>query len=118
MQTLKIDMLKFAGAKHFKAKDGTDWIGVPVDPNNIFRGEKGLYCSLTLMENRDGVDQYGNNGFATVDLGVDRRMAGERGPVLGNWKTLEVRSPNQNNATPPPLAAMDDSLDADDDIPF
>ena len=111
-------MMAFIGAKHFKAKDGTDWIGDPVDPNNIFRGDKGLYCSLTLMDNKRGVDEWGWEGFATVDLGKDRRMAGERGPVLGNWKTLEVRSPNQNNGARPPLAAMDDSLDADDDIPF
>ena len=118
MQTLKIDMLKFAQAKHFKAKDGTDWIGIPVDPNNIYRGEKGLYCSLTLMDNRDGVDQYGNEGFATVDLGRERREAGEKGQILGNWKTLGQRSPNQNKATPLPLAAMNDALDADDSIPF
>ena len=111
-------MMAFIGAKHFKAKDGTDWIGVPVDPNNIFRGDKGLYCSLTLMDNKRGVDEWGWEGFAAVDLGKDRRMAGEKGPILGNWKTIGQRSPNQNNAAPPPLAAMNDSLDADDDIPF
>lgn len=120
MQALKIDMLKFAQAKHFKAKDGTDWIGIPVDPNNIYRGEKGLYCSLTIMENRDGVDQYGNEGFVSVDLGKDRRLAGEKGPILGNWKTIGTpsRSPNQNTAVPPSRSATADSLDESDDIPF
>lgn len=120
MQTLKIDMLKFVGARHFKAKDGIDQIAIPVDMNNIFRGEKGLYCSLTIMENRDGVDQYGNEGFASVDLGKDRRMSGEKGPILGNWKTIGQRPPNQNTAPPPSSTATADALDMDeqDDIPF
>ena len=118
MQTLKLDMMKFNGAKHFKAKDGTDHIAIPVDPNNIYRGDKGLYCTLTIMENRDGVDQYGNEGFASVDLGKDRRMAGEKGPILGNWKTIGQRSPNQNGAVPPSRSATADALDESDDIPF
>ena len=112
MQTLKIDLLKFAGARHFKAKDGTDHVAIPVDPNNVYRGDKGLYCSITLMDNRDGVDQYGNEGFATVDLGKDRRLAGEKGPILGNWKTIG-QTPRQ---TPPPHQTA--TSDALDDIPF
>lgn len=120
MKTLKIDMLKFAGARHFKAKDGTDHIAIPVDPNNIYRGEKGLYCSVTLMENRDGADQYGNEGFASVDLGKERRLAGEKGPILGNWKHLGQRQTTQNGAPPPPQPAPGAHSDHDDndDIPF
>jgi hypothetical protein len=38
------------------------------------------------MENRDGVDQYGNNGFVVQDIGKERRQAGEKGPIIGNWK--------------------------------
>ena len=110
-------MNKFAGAKFFKSKDGVDHIAIPLDPNNIYRGEQGLYCQLTLLDNKSGVDQWGWEGFATVDLGKERREAGEKGPILGNWKTLGQRSPNQNTA-PPPLAAMNDALDAEDDIPF
>jgi len=117
MKTLKIDLLKFTGAKHFKAKDGTDHVAIPVDLNNVFRGDKGLYCSITLMDNRDGVDQYGNEGFVTVDLGKDRRMAGEKSPILGNYKTIGQRPAAQNTAPPPSYTA--DSLDDDSsDIPF
>lgn len=118
MQTIKIDLLKFAGAKHFKAKDGTDHVAIPVDPNNVFRGEKGLYCSLTI---HDRPDDYGNEGFVSVDLGKDRRLAGEKGPILGNWKHLGQRPANQNGA-PPPQPTRDnggkDGPDDSDDIPF
>lgn len=119
MQTLKIDLLKFNGARHFKAKDGTDHVAIPVDPNNVYRGDKGLYLNLTLMDNREGgADQYGWEGFITVDLGKDRRMAGEKGPILGNWKTIGQRPTSQNGAVPPSISATADALDEDSDIPF
>ena len=120
MRTLKIDMLKFAGAKKFTAKDGTDFIAIPIDANAIFQGKQGAYLSLTLMDNRDGADQYGNEGFATIDLGKERRLAGEKGPILGNWKTLgqSGRSANQNTAPPPRDNGAKDFPDDDDSIPF
>ena len=124
MRTLKIDMMKFAGAKKFTAKDGTDFIAVPIDANAIFQGKQGAYLSLTLMDNRDGVDQYGNEGFATVDLGKERRLRGDKGPILGNWKTLGQPAPpqratDQNGAKPPTAGGHSDHDDFDDsEIPF
>lgn len=118
MQTLKIDMLKFTGSKKFTAKDGTDFIAIPVDANNIFQGEKASYLSLTLMDNRDGVDQYGNEGFITIDIGKERRLAGGKGPIIGNWKHIGQRPSTQNTAPPPSRTATADHLDEDDDIPF
>jgi hypothetical protein len=41
------------------------------------------------MDNRDGRDKFDNDGFVVQDLGKDRRLAGERGPILGNWKDLD-----------------------------
>jgi len=118
MQSIKLDMNKFIAAQFFKSKSGVDHIAIPLDANNMYRGDKGLYCSLTL---HDKPNEYGDDGFATVDLGKDRRMAGEKGPILGNWRHIgerqPARSPNQNGAKPP-LSAMDDSLDESDTIPF
>lgn len=118
MQSLKLDLLKFTGAKTFTAKDGQEHVAIPLAANNVFTGQKGLYCSLTLMENRDGVDQYGNEGFASVDIGKDRRMAGEKGPILGNWKTVgQQQNPKMHGGeqrTAPPAQEPDDG----DDIPF
>jgi len=115
MQSLKIDLLKFTGAKTFTAKDGQEHVAIPLAANNVFTGQKGLYCSLTLMENRDGVDQYGNEGFVSVDMGKDRRMAGEKGPILGNWKTV-----GQSVPYPPPTKQPEkmQEPDEEDSIPF
>ena len=46
----------------------------------------GKYLALTLMENKNGTDQYGNDGYVVQDIGKARREAGERGPIIGNWK--------------------------------
>jgi len=100
-----------------------------LDKTLFFVGEKGTYADLTLMDNRGGTDQYGNDGFIVQDVGKQRREAGEKGPIVGNWKhvgqrkDLGVTSPEygqrervatQNGAGPP--AASED--DGEDDIPF
>ncbi len=97
MQSLKIDVTK-------------------IDKSAIHVGAKGKYIDLTLMETRDGVDQYGNNGFIVQDIGKERRIAGEKGPIIGNWKHVgpTPQKPPQA-AHRPPIAAMDDELD---EIPF
>ena len=84
----------------------------------LFDGAKGLYMDLTLMDNRDGTDEYDNDGFIVQDVGKERREAGEKGPIVGNWKWIGQRSSSQNGAPPPPLAVMADALDEEDDIPF
>lgn len=117
MQTIKIDLLKFQGAKRFTSKDGTEHVAIPLALNNVFPGEKGLYCNLTLLENRDGPDQYGNDGFAALDLGKERRLAGEKGTILGNWKHVGQAKPAP--ATPHEQA-KGNAFQPDDepDIPF
>jgi hypothetical protein len=104
MQRLKIDLLKFTGAKHFKSKDGTDHIAIPVADNNIYVGGKGSYAEITLLENRDGRDQYDNDGFASLDVGKQRREAGEKGTILGNWKHIGDRGQTADS-TPATRAA-------------
>ena len=103
-----------------------------IDKTAIHDGKKGKYIDLTLMENRDGRDDYGNDGFVIHDLGKERRLAGEKGPILGNWKQLDggniggQRNPQggrdipaseaRMRSTPPaPPAAQ---ADEEDDIPF
>jgi hypothetical protein len=60
----------------------------------LFAGQKGTYCDLTLMENKDGPDEYGNDGFVVQDIGKERREAGEKGPIVGNWRHIETRTDN------------------------
>lgn len=130
MIRLKIDLLKITGAKTFTAKDGTPCIAFPLEANNVFISPKnGSHnLDLTLMRNRDGKDQYGKDGFCTVDVGKDRRLAGERGPILGNWEDLdggnqrpgrdvsaqEATRKSQPATRPAPPADDEDS----DSIPF
>jgi hypothetical protein len=93
MQTIKIDVTK-------------------IEKSAIYIGEKGKYITVTLMDNRDGTDQYGNDGFAVQDIGKERRLAGEKGPIIGNWKHV---GPTQAKPAPkPPAPAGDDC----DEIPF
>ena len=89
MIRLKIDLTKLTGARTFTAKDGTPCIGFPLEANNVFITPKGAHnLTLTLMDNKQGRDQYDQDGFCTVDVGKDRRLAGERGPIIGNWADL------------------------------
>jgi hypothetical protein len=98
MQRLKIDVTKIEKAL-------------------LFTGAKGTYMDLTLMDNRDGTDQYGNDGFIVQDVGKEKREAGIKGPIIGNWKHIgERRSPNQNTAPPPTMDHVGN--DDVDDIPF
>ena len=112
MQSLKIDLLRFIGARPFTAKDGTAFIAIPLQANAIHVGEKGSYLELTLIPNRDGADKYGYAGFAAVNLPKDRREAGEKGPVVGNWKPI-----GRTAAAPPPVQS-EPTADGDGDIPF
>ena len=101
MQTLKIDVKK-------------------IDKTALYHGAKGSYLDLTIMENRDGTDQYGNDGFIVQDIGKDRRLAGEKGPILGNWKHLGERAPSYQGqaATSPAPVSQSLASNEDDDIPF
>jgi hypothetical protein len=112
MQSLKIDLLKLAGARPFTSKDGTAFVAIPLQANAVFIGEKAHYLELTLIPNRDGPDKYGYAGFAAVNLTKERREAGEKGPIIGNWKPI-----GRAAAAPPPVESAP-MPDDGDDIPF
>jgi hypothetical protein len=106
MQRLKIDVKK-------------------IDKSAMFEGAKGTYLDLTLMDNKDGIDQYGNAGFIVQDIGKERREAGQKGPIIGNWKhvnTAPGRTVMPKTATAPPTPPKSgyepDPNDDQSDIPF
>lgn len=86
----------------------------------LFTGQKGVYMDLTLMDNRDGPDEFGYDGFIVQDVGKARREAGEKGPIIGNWKHIgqPSRPATQNGAPPPRRTATADALDEEEEIPF
>jgi hypothetical protein len=66
-----------------------------IDKTALFEGKNGKYLDLVLFENKGGRDQYGNDGFVTQDIGKERREAGEKGPILGNYKEVESSTAKQ-----------------------
>lgn len=64
-----------------------------IDKAHIFEGKKGKYIEIVVMENRDGVDQYGNLYMAVQGIPKELRDQGKKGPILGNGK--EVGQPQQ-----------------------
>jgi len=82
-----------------------------IDKSAMIEGKQGKYIAFTLLENRDGEDQYGNNFMIVQDIGKERREAGEKSPILGNGKFA-----GGGNATVPskPVTQQSD----DDDNPF
>jgi hypothetical protein len=96
-----------------------------IDKSELYEGKKGKYLSLTLFENRDGTDQYGNDGFIVQDIGKERRESGQKGPIIGNWKhvnTTSGRTVMPKTATAPPTPPKGgyepDPNDDQSDIPF
>lgn len=57
-----------------------------IDKAHIFEGKKGKYIEIVVMENRDGVDQYGNLFLAVQGIPKELRDQGKKGPILGNGK--------------------------------
>lgn len=60
-----------------------------IDKSGIYTGKSGKYLGIVFFENKDGPDQYGNDGFVRQEISQERREAGERGPIIGNWKHLK-----------------------------
>lgn len=85
--------------------------------DKLFKGAKGTYLDITLIENRDGTDQYGNDYFIVQDLGKDARERGEKGPILGNAK---IRGGKHAPVAPKPAApaAAPRQENIDEDVPF
>lgn len=82
-----------------------------IDKQYLFKGAKGTYLDILLVPNRNGTDQYGNDGMVTQSIPKAERDAGKKGPILGNYQKLNRQA--APTATAPP-AATDDS----DDVPF
>jgi hypothetical protein len=125
MIRLKLNLRKLTDFRTFTGKDGIEYAAFPIKANAIYMTEKTASMDVTLMDNRDGQDQYGNDGFATLDLGKDRRLAGERGPILGNWKDLDGGNQRQGRDVPASEAVRKrDKQDSepddgdDSDVPF
>lgn len=73
-------------------------------------GTSSKYLSLTLVENKDGKDRFGNDGFVAEDVSKEERLSGVKGVIIGNWKKLEFgeRKPAESAPAPAPAESSDD----------
>lgn len=91
-----------------------------VDNSKLFKGEKGTYMDITLLENKDGVDKYGNNFMVVQDLGKESREAGVKNPILGNGKIVSggnTPAPARQSA-PAAATPKHETVDDGSDVPF
>ena len=93
-----------------------------ITKEKLYLGRNGAkYLSAVLIENRDGPDQYGNDGMVIEDVTKEEREGGKRGVIIGNYKTLgkPMAAKPRTAVTPaakrPAPAPVEDD---DDDIPF
>lgn len=96
-----------------------------LEKERLFKGKQGSYADLVLMENRDGTDDYGNDGFVVQSVSKAERDAGVRGPIVGNWKRIGERgaTPQSRPARPAAPAQPAEPVEGDsppegDDVPF
>jgi hypothetical protein len=89
-----------------------------LDKAHFFKGQKGIYADLVLIPNKDGTDQYGNDGFVSQGVSKEAREKGTKGSIVGNYRKInrggDTAAPQKVKAQTKP----DPSLDPDDDVPF
>lgn len=78
-----------------------------IDRSKIFTGKEKnghtpKYIDVVLIENRDGVDQFGNAGFASLSISQEERQQGVKTAILGNWKHVGGTKGNQQQPSRPP----------------
>jgi hypothetical protein len=89
-----------------------------IKKEHLFKGQKGTFLNITLHENKDGTDQYGNDGFITQGVSKEARERGEKGPIIGNWRRLKPKGQAAPRTATAPAVNQDGPPTEDDDIPF
>lgn len=69
-----------------------------ISKDDLYAGKKGTYLDAILIPNKDGQSDYGDDGFVVQGVTKEKRDAGERGPIIGNWRFLAASNGNRNNA--------------------
>lgn len=86
-----------------------------LDKSHFFKGQKGIYADLVLIPNKEGVDQYGNDGFVSQGVSKEAREKGTKGAIVGNYKQVNRGG---TKAEPKPSAKVQPDFDNQDDVPF
>lgn len=89
-----------------------------LDKGHFFKGQKGIYADLVLIPNKDGVDQYGNDGFVSQGVSKEAREKGTKGAIVGNYRKINRGGDTAAPQKAKPETKPDPSFDPDDDVPF
>jgi len=84
-----------------------------IDKSKLYKGEKGVYLNMTTFVDLDQEDEYGNNGFISMEQSKEQRDAGEQSVILGNVKKFWI---DGATASAPQSDMSIEELD--EDIPF
>lgn len=88
-----------------------------LDKGHFFKGQKGIYADLVLIPNKDGTDQYGNDGFVSQGVSKEAREKGTKGAIVGNYR--KINRGGKDPGGPPPKAQLAlPPVEDDDQVPF
>lgn len=82
-----------------------------IDKARLYKGKKGTYLDCALVRKED--DEYGNDFFVAQSVSKEERLAGKRGPIIGNAKFAK-KSNDDEQAPKQPASSNQES----DDPPF
>ena len=85
-----------------------------IDKRKLYRGEKGTYLDIVLIETPD--NQYGNDWMVKQSVSKQEREAGEKGAILGNGKTIGIKKLENDYISKEQI--QDDTPTDTDDLPF
>lgn len=91
-----------------------------VDENHFYVGKDGKkFMNIAIMENRNGTDQYGNDGMITQSVSKEDRAKGIKGPIIGNWRRVVSKSdPAPKTAPKAKSASASANPEGKDRVPF
>ena len=82
-----------------------------ISKDDLYAGKKGTYLDAILIPNKDGASDYGDDGFVVQGVTKEKREAGVRGPIVGNWRYIGQGASAEGNRNNQPE-------DSDDNVPF
>jgi hypothetical protein len=85
-----------------------------IDKAQFYVGKDGTkYMNIAIIENRNGPDQYGNDGMITQSVSKEDRLKGVKGPIIGNWRRIESKD-KAAAKTAPKAKSAPLKMDSDD----
>lgn len=110
--TIKVRLDKLDGATLQTNPSGKRALIIPIEDADLFVGQNGaVYLDLSMWENRNGIDNYGNSHSVKKSYSKEMRErlgadAIKNKPYLGNAKPMpDFGQNNSNNNAPAATAA-------------